>query len=100
MYASKTLTEHLLRGALSVLVLWLAVNFSSAAPWGLLVAFPVAVLLWRGCPTCWLVGLANTVAHVAAGKGIPEDACLDGRCALRPPPGAGDKRHRGSTPAA
>ena len=88
MYASKTLTEHLLRGAGSVAVLWLAVAYATAVPWGLLVAFPVAVVLWRGCPTCWLVGLANTVVAVANGRAIPKDACLDGRCAVRikPPP--------------
>jgi hypothetical protein len=86
MYASRTLTEHLVRGALSVLGLWAAVHWSHVAPWGLLVAFPAALVLWRGCPTCWLVGLGQTVTAVLQGKEPPPNICTDGSCAVRPEP--------------
>lgn len=59
MFASRTVTEHLLRGllglALAVVALWQA----GSHPAALLLLLP-AVLAWRGCPTCWALGLGAT----------------------------------------
>ncbi|WP_193609999.1 hypothetical protein [Nocardioides lijunqiniae] len=62
MFASRSVPRHLVRGALGlpmmvaafVLVPWLG-------PLALLLIVPAAVLL-RGCPTCWMLGLAQTCA--------------------------------------
>jgi len=59
-FASRSVTRHYVRGAVGLLALALA--FAGAA-----VLTPVALLLlvvtvaaWRGCPTCWAVGLMQT----------------------------------------
>ena len=75
MFASRSVPRHLVRGALGlpmmlaafVLVPWLG-------PLALLLIIPAVVLL-RGCPTCWALGLAQT-------------------CALSPPVSAGESRPR------
>lgn len=75
MFASRSVPRHLVRGALGlptmvaafVLVPWLG-------PLALLLVMPAAALL-RGCPTCWILGLAQT-------------------CALSPPAPAGESRPR------
>ncbi|QIK75824.1 hypothetical protein [Nocardioides piscis] len=75
MFASRSVSRHLVRGALGlpmmvaafVLVPWLG-------PIALSLLVPAAVLL-RGCPTCWALGLAQT-------------------CALSPPAAAGGARSR------
>jgi len=73
-FASKSLAEHLARGAAGAIAL--ATSFCiapehSGAAFALL---PVALLALRGCPTCWTVGLFQTLAGRDA-------ACRDGRCA-------------------
>ena len=62
MFASSSVPVHLLRGALGLPLLVAAfVLIGPVGPWTLLLAVP-AVLLLRGCPTCWLLGLAQTRA--------------------------------------
>jgi hypothetical protein len=74
MFASRSVSRHLVRGALGlpmmvaafVLVPWLG-------PLALLLVMPAAVLL-RGCPTCWVLGLAQTCAlspRASAGESRP-----------------------------
>lgn len=61
MFCSTSVTQHLLRG-LSALAL-LLIAFAApdlAAIWQAL-AVIAALVLMRGCPTCWLVGLVETV---------------------------------------
>jgi hypothetical protein len=46
-----------------------------------LVAFAAALIAFRGCPLCWLMGMSQLIAAKAQGK--PTDGlCLDGSCAL------------------
>ncbi len=76
-YASATLSRHLLRGA---------VGFGAvAAGFGLLPVFgpvvlpavPVGLVVLRGCPLCWTVGLLRLLS-----RGRLRGACRDGRCTL------------------
>jgi len=61
-FASGSVPVHLLRGALGLPLLVAAfVLVGPVGPWTLLLAVPAVVLL-RGCPTCWLLGLAQTRA--------------------------------------
>jgi hypothetical protein len=84
MFASETLTSHLARGAIGLGALALSVELQAAHPWLLAVSIPVAVIALRGCPTCWMVGLVQTVAAKLTGRRSAA-ACIDGRCAMRSP---------------
>lgn len=69
-FASASVPRHLVRGALGLVafVAALALLGPVGAPaLGLLV---VAGIAWRGCPTCWMVGLQQT-----------RERCDSGRCA-------------------
>lgn len=62
LFASRSVPRHLVRGALGLPLLVAA--FVLVPRWGplaLLLAVPAVVLL-RGCPTCWALGLAQTCA--------------------------------------
>lgn len=60
--ASRSVAGHLGRGAAGLLAAVLAiVLLSPVGPVSLLLFVP-AFGLWRGCPTCWTVGLFGTLA--------------------------------------
>lgn len=81
MFASKSLGEHLLRGAIGVAALAGAVAYGGLV-WPVAVLLPVALVALRGCPACWTIGLVQTVW--AKVKGEPAaGACVDGTCARR-----------------
>jgi hypothetical protein len=40
-------------------------------------AAPLGLIAFRGCPVCWMIGLAQTVS-----RGRLEGACVDGVCTL------------------
>lgn len=61
-FGSRSLSIHLLRGALGGAGILAAVYWGGAYPWLLVVLLPLVLLALRGCPTCWLVGLCETVA--------------------------------------
>jgi hypothetical protein len=61
-FGSRSLAVHLLRGLLGGAGIFAAVHWSSAHPWLPFVLLPLVLLALRGCPTCWLVGLCETVA--------------------------------------
>lgn len=70
LFASRSVTAHLVRGVLGLV---LAVASLAAAPQqpAALLGLVGTVVLWRGCPTCWCLGLAATLA----GR---ERRCADG----------------------
>ena len=60
-FASKSVTEHLLRGVLGIAGILFAVKLGSTKP-----IFSVALILGsllalRGCPMCWVAGLFGTL---------------------------------------
>ena len=60
-FASTSLTEHLLRGALGLAGILFALKLGSSKPIvsvGLLLGSLVAL---RGCPMCWVAGLFGTL---------------------------------------
>jgi hypothetical protein len=76
-FASGSVTAHVVRGvvgfgllAASVVLVPLVGPFS-------LFGLPAGVVALRGCPTCWVIGLAQTIS-----RGRLERRCLDGRCQL------------------
>lgn len=64
MYCSTSVKEHLVRGALALTAIGIAI---AALPltWPALILVPCALYLMRGCPMCWLAGLFETI-HASA----------------------------------
>lgn len=60
--ASGSVGEHLLRGALGLISAVLAILLLGVLGPVSLALLPVSALAWRGCPTCWTVGLLGTLA--------------------------------------
>ena len=60
MFASRTLIEHILRGAVGIGALWLAVAIAATHPWSSLALGTLVLLAFRGCPICWTIGLFAT----------------------------------------
>jgi hypothetical protein len=83
MFASNTLTEHLLRGAFGISAFVVAGVLGSSAPLLSLALVPIALVALRGCPMCWTVGLVQTVAKVRGASSLR--SCVDGRCATTAP---------------
>ena len=74
MFPSRTVTRHLIRGALGLGFLAIALRYSSSL--GLWTWAPVglALVFLGGCPMCWTVGLVQTVLQRRAAT------CADGSC--------------------
>lgn len=68
MFCSRSIGIHLLRGVGAVTLIALAVYLGIDRP---LLSVPLllgAVLLLRGCPMCWLIGLVETIGKKRAAK--------------------------------
>jgi len=76
MFASKSLPEHLLRGIVGLGAIAGGLWAAPQHPWLALLALAAALVALRGCPTCWLLGLAQTVAPMLGKRA----ACGDGSC--------------------
>lgn len=62
MFASSTVPRHLARGAIGFPLMVAAfVLIPLFGGWTLLLLVPSVILL-RGCPTCWAMGLSQTCA--------------------------------------
>lgn len=62
MFASRSLAAHYARGLAGLLLLVAGLGLAHrSALWLLLV--PVTVVLWRGCMSCWTLGLVATRAR-------------------------------------
>ena len=72
MFASSSVVVHLVRGVLGLALLVGALVLAGDHPWALL-GLVGTVLAWRGCPTCWAMGLMATMSRDRVG-------CRDGRC--------------------
>lgn len=79
MYGSKTITEHVLRGLGGAGALYAGISFAHVGIWVPLLGVGVALVAFRGCPTCWIAGLGETIAARAQGR-EKRETCADGRC--------------------
>ena len=74
MFASRTLVEHLLRGAVGLPLMVAAFALvGTLGALSLLLLVPSVALL-RGCPTCWALGLVQTRQRCADGTCRPSGA--------------------------
>jgi hypothetical protein len=62
MFASGSVAEHLVRGVLGAVLVVVSLAYSGSHPLALL-GLVAAAVAWRGCPTCWALGLAATVTR-------------------------------------
>ncbi|MGW0753326.1 hypothetical protein [Streptomyces sp. NPDC002587] len=76
-FASRSLPRHLARGALGFGLIIGSIALVPVAGPATLLAAPLALIAFRGCPTCWMVGLAQTIS-----RGRLERQCADGVCTL------------------
>lgn len=60
--ASRSTRVHLARGAVGLIAAVLAIALLASVGPLSLALLPFTVLAWRGCPTCWAVGLCGTMA--------------------------------------
>ncbi|QTE03052.1 hypothetical protein [Streptomyces cyanogenus] len=76
-FASKSVPRHLARGAIGFGLIIGSLALVPVAGPATLLAAPLALIAFRGCPTCWMVGLAQTIS-----LGRLERQCVDGVCTL------------------
>lgn len=77
-FASRSVPVHLARGLLGFGLIAASIALIPAAGPAALLLLPAGVVALRGCPTCWLIGLAQTVS-----RGRIERQCAQGRCRAR-----------------
>jgi hypothetical protein len=61
LFATQTLTGHVIRGAVAFALLYLAIEQQHLHPVASLLAGLLALVAMRGCPVCWTIGLAETI---------------------------------------
>ncbi|WP_443051937.1 hypothetical protein [Streptomyces sp. NBC_00250] len=76
-FASKSVPRHLARGVIGFGLIIGSIAMVPVAGPATLLAAPLALIAFRGCPTCWMVGLAQTIS-----RGRLERQCVDGVCTL------------------
>jgi hypothetical protein len=62
-FASRTLIEHLLRGAAAAGFLYFAFSKGDTYPVWAFAAGLGALVAMRGCPVCWTIGLVETAVR-------------------------------------
>ncbi|MEU5535824.1 hypothetical protein [Streptomyces sp. NPDC020362] len=76
-FASKSVPRHLARGVIGFGLIIGSIALVPVAGPVTLLAAPLGLIAFRGCPTCWMVGLAQTIS-----RGRLERNCVDGVCTL------------------
>src|SRR3954469_9961499 len=61
LFATQTLTGHLIRGAAAFALLYFAIGQQHIHPVASVLAGVLALVVMRGCPMCWTIGLAETI---------------------------------------
>jgi hypothetical protein len=72
--SSRTVARHYARGVLGLVALVGAVVGAAGGASVALALLIVTVAAWRGCPTCWALGLVQTRER---------EGCADGHCMVR-----------------
>ncbi|MER6677694.1 hypothetical protein [Streptomyces sp. NPDC000983] len=80
-YASASVPRHLVRGAVGFGLIAGSIALTTVVGPVALLVTPLALIAFRGCPTCWLVGLAQTIS-----RGRLHRQCVDGVCTLTQTP--------------
>ncbi|HEY3556387.1 MAG TPA: hypothetical protein VGL05_02930 [Kribbella sp.] len=76
-FASPSLARHLLRGTIGFGTLIAAFALLPDTGPASLLLLPITLLAFRGCPTCWVIGLLETISN-----GKLQRDCANGQCKL------------------
>lgn len=68
-FSSSSVAAHLLRGVLGIAAIVAALMLAQDQPFASLALGVAALLALRGCPTCWTIGLIETIALRLRKKG-------------------------------
>ncbi|MFI5691592.1 hypothetical protein ACIA58_07115 [Kribbella sp. NPDC051586] len=79
-FASSSVPRHLVRGVLGFGSLGAAVALVPVVGLISLLLLPLGFVALRGCPTCWVIGLIETVS-----RGRLQRDCSDGQCRITSP---------------
>lgn len=69
MFASRSVPVHVIRGVIGLVAFVAAFALIGVVGPASLLLLVLAGLAWRGCPTCWAVGLTRTKAARDSGAG-------------------------------
>ncbi len=84
-FASATVGVHLRRGAVGFAALTVALFLWPRVGWVALAPAAVGAVALRGCPTCWTIGLVQTISRSRYRR-----VCTDGGCRLDTSPRSPD----------
>ncbi len=73
--ASTSVARHLGRGAIGFGLIGSAVALASSAGPGALLLAPLGMVALRGCPTCWLAGLLQTISAGRLRRSCGAEGC-------------------------
>ncbi|MCW2989750.1 MAG: hypothetical protein JWM73_344 [Solirubrobacterales bacterium] len=73
--ASRSVTLHYARGLAGLLALVTGVAMAAAGTSAGVALLIVTVAAWRGCPTCWAIGLMQTRERAAGASGRAARPC-------------------------
>jgi hypothetical protein len=76
-FASKSVVRHLVRGAIGFGLIGSALALIPTVGAVALLLAPGGMVALRGCPTCWIAGLLETIS-----AGRLKRECIEGSCAL------------------
>jgi hypothetical protein len=79
-FASASVARHLTRGAIGFGLIGSALALTPDIGPAALLLLPIGMIALRGCPTCWIAGLIETVS-----AGRLQRTCTDDSCTLHQP---------------
>jgi hypothetical protein len=75
-FASASVTRHLARGAIGFGLIGAALVLTSSIGAIALLLAPLGMVALRGCPTCWTLGLIETVSAGRLRRACGDDGCV------------------------
>lgn len=79
--SSVSVARHLARGALGFGLIGAAFALAPSVGPAALALAPLGLIALRGCPTCWIAGLVQTISAGRGRRAYAGDGCK--RCAAR-----------------
>ncbi|WP_181787260.1 hypothetical protein [Streptomyces phytophilus] len=74
-FAGTSVPRHLARGAVGFGLITASIGLIPVIGPAALLAAPLSLIAFRGCPTCWLAGLAQTISHGRLQRHCTTDTC-------------------------
>lgn len=75
-FASSSVVRHLVRGAIGFGLVGSALALAPTAGPAVLLLTPLGMVALRGCPTCWIAGLIQTISADRLQRTCTENSCM------------------------